>query len=45
MAGWVSRGVAAGVTEVEASILGEVLGVERREPLPRIYIGVAIERC
>jgi len=30
--------VAAAVTEVEASILGEGLGVERREPLPRIYI-------
>jgi len=30
--------MAAAVTEVEASILGKGLGVERREPLPRIYI-------
>ena len=30
--------MAAGVTEVGASILDENLGVERREPLPRIYV-------
>ena len=30
--------MAAGVTEVEASILDKNLGVERREPLPRVYI-------
>ena len=30
--------MAAGVTEVGASILDENLGVERRESLPHIYI-------
>jgi len=38
LASWVSWGAAAAVTEVEASILGKGLGVEHREPLPRIYI-------
>ena len=30
--------MAAGVTEVEASVLGNNPGVEHREPLPCIYI-------
>jgi hypothetical protein len=44
LASWVSWGTAVGVIEVEASILGEDLGVKHREPLLYIYRAVLIDK-